>query len=261
MSQHPLINVDLNRGPRDQRFAGPTQLWQIDRIAKGNYAACYGSGTYEEVSPIEVGGRIEPLKRKYKRGAFGVVKIGENRDNQHAATGAWKFGSTKGTSIPEDFPDGSSKTLAVSEVIGYPSYRDCRGGWVMYAMGTAVFSCKTPPNAQFTENPNPTGDVRLADLTSGTDMYDHIGACESSIPNQNPLKCIQNQSNGNGHRWAAARSGHTGGVNAVMADGSGFFFADDIDLVVWRALSTRAGYHATGTPYAEAPTGEVLGSN
>lgn len=38
-----------------------------------------------------------------------------------------------------------------------------------------------------------------------------------------------------------ARSQHAGGVNAVMADGSGRFMADSIDLRVWRALGTRAG--------------------
>ena len=46
---------------------------------------------------------------------------------------------------------------------------------------------------------------------------------------------------GSGNTWAAARSDHRGGVNAIMADASGKFFADDVDLAVWRALGTRSG--------------------
>lgn len=37
------------------------------------------------------------------------------------------------------------------------------------------------------------------------------------------------------------RSLHTGGVNVVMADGSGHFMSDAVDLKVWRAMGTRAG--------------------
>jgi prepilin-type processing-associated H-X9-DG protein len=38
-----------------------------------------------------------------------------------------------------------------------------------------------------------------------------------------------------------ARSFHPGGVQVAMVDGSGQSVNDDIDLLVWRALSTRAG--------------------
>lgn len=41
--------------------------------------------------------------------------------------------------------------------------------------------------------------------------------------------------------WRAARSLHVGGVNVLMADGAMRFAPDQIDLEVWRALSTRAG--------------------
>jgi prepilin-type processing-associated H-X9-DG protein len=40
---------------------------------------------------------------------------------------------------------------------------------------------------------------------------------------------------------AAARSYHTGGVNAAMSDGSVRFAANTIDQATWRALATRAG--------------------
>ena len=43
------------------------------------------------------------------------------------------------------------------------------------------------------------------------------------------------------HEKAAARSHHSGGVNAALADGSVRFFSDNINFVVWRQLGTRAG--------------------
>jgi Protein of unknown function (DUF1559) len=42
-----------------------------------------------------------------------------------------------------------------------------------------------------------------------------------------------------------ARSYHTGLVNALLMDGSTRSISDNIDLRVWRALSTRAGSEVT----------------
>ena len=39
----------------------------------------------------------------------------------------------------------------------------------------------------------------------------------------------------------AARSKHPGGVNSGMADGSTHFVSNDIDVVVWQSMGTRAG--------------------
>jgi prepilin-type processing-associated H-X9-DG protein len=38
-----------------------------------------------------------------------------------------------------------------------------------------------------------------------------------------------------------ARSGHPGGVNAALADGSVRWFSNTIAISLWRALSTRDG--------------------
>lgn len=43
------------------------------------------------------------------------------------------------------------------------------------------------------------------------------------------------------HAIIAARSFHTGGVNAAMGDGSVHFQSSNIDLLIWRALGTRDG--------------------
>ena len=41
--------------------------------------------------------------------------------------------------------------------------------------------------------------------------------------------------------WRTARSRHPGGINLLMADGSGTFIGNDIDQSAWRAMSTRTG--------------------
>ncbi len=45
-----------------------------------------------------------------------------------------------------------------------------------------------------------------------------------------------------------ARSAHPGGVQAAMADGSVHFFAETIDLIIWKGLGTRAGSEVVSVP-------------
>ena len=46
--------------------------------------------------------------------------------------------------------------------------------------------------------------------------------------------------------YNAARSRHSGGVNAMMCDGSVHFVVDDVDLATWRAASTTKGDEVYG---------------
>ena len=43
---------------------------------------------------------------------------------------------------------------------------------------------------------------------------------------------------------ATARSYHVGGVFVLLADGSTHFVSNDIDLVVWRGMTTMGGEEA-----------------
>jgi prepilin-type processing-associated H-X9-DG protein len=58
------------------------------------------------------------------------------------------------------------------------------------------------------------------------------------------MKCVQNQTDGN--LWASARSQHTGGVQAAMIDGSVRFVSDNINLLIWQSVCTRAGKETVG---------------
>ena len=130
----------------------------------------------------------------------------------------------QGTTIAE-IRDGTSNTLAVSEVIGYNHRSDGRGAWISSTAGGATFMARTAPNSR---------------------EYDNLGMCYTSIPTADIRHCTQNRSDGD--IWAAARSRHSGGVNAALCDGSARFFSDSIDLLVWRALASRAGGETVSPP-------------
>lgn len=102
----------------DDRLANGTGM---EDLARGNYAASYGSGTY---------GRADTNNPR-----IGGI-----------------FGNNSKVRI-RDVTDGTSNTIAVSELkyrltnsIG-PSHQDSRGTWAYGAMGSNIFSTRTGPNS------------------------------------------------------------------------------------------------------------------
>ena len=105
----PWNNEQLNNGTN------------MEHLARGNYAACYGKGGYGTAN--------------YQNGAIGGL-----------------FGNNSKTKLPTVF-DGLSNTLCLSELkyrqasgVG-PSYEDSRGVWTYATMGGNVFSSQTGPNS------------------------------------------------------------------------------------------------------------------
>jgi prepilin-type N-terminal cleavage/methylation domain-containing protein/prepilin-type processing-associated H-X9-DG protein len=193
--------------------------WGLDPwSAKGNYAACFGSDTYMSFQDVR------------KAGAFGVVQLRDwfkrvppPQSQDHAGMrGIWKMGWGQGTRL-EEIRDGQAYTLAVSEVLGYPSNQDARGAWVTNVPGASLFTARTGPNSL-----DP----------------DQISICDETIPLNDPdrMRCTENRKDGN--MWAAARSRHPGGVNALMCDGSLRWVGNEIDLNIWRGMATRDGGEA-----------------
>jgi prepilin-type N-terminal cleavage/methylation domain-containing protein/prepilin-type processing-associated H-X9-DG protein len=191
--------------------------FSLENLYKGNYAACFGGDTFGTAVPV---GNPNNLML----GAFQVV-----RDVKKFPVSR-RFGLGKGTRS-SDFSDGMSNTLLLSEVMTFDrnldgadethlagKNQDWRGVMLCPGIGASTFTCRTPPNST---------------------VHDTIPGCDTRIPATDLLNCVRNRDNGT--TWAAARSAHTGGVNAAMADGSVRFFSNTIAQPVWSALGTRSG--------------------
>lgn len=197
---------------------------------KGNYAGCWGSvlkkgDTYPN-GTAEPDGPYVNLDSNYlpKRGSgvFGIVMVAGwekvTQTNQHGSMrGQFKMGVGQGTKRAE-IRDGTSNTLMISEVLGYDSRLDTRGGWVLNSPGSTNFMAVHGPNSE---------------------VNDVSSMCEPSIPESDPLHCIENRADGN--VWASARSRHLNGVNVAMADASVKYVSDTVELITWQAWGTRYG--------------------
>ncbi|RLS56484.1 MAG: DUF1559 domain-containing protein [Planctomycetota bacterium] len=67
----------------------------------------------------------------------------------------------------------------------------------------------------------------------GDTIYNHYYG-----PNSRQFDCGNRSHN---YGLTAARSRHEGGVQSLLCDGSVRFTSENVDMIVWRALSTRAG--------------------
>ena len=111
------------------------------------------------------------------------------------------------------FTDGTSNTLLMSE-IGISSEGpgpDTRGDFFNDDYGCAMFMAYTTPNSIVPDQMGPYCQY----------PYKNNFPCNGSIP-----------------VFLAARSFHSGGVNALMADGSVRFAKSAVNVNTWRALST-----------------------
>ena len=123
----------------------------------------------------------------------------------------------------EGFADGTSNTLSFSEVLMHDNdaAADFRGDFINDDNQCGRFMTIDTPN-------------------SGVDEM--TGWCVNDVVNK--LPCI---SSGNGK--IAARSKHTGGVNASFCDGSIRFISNSIPLVTWQALGTMNGSEVFDSNY------------
>jgi prepilin-type N-terminal cleavage/methylation domain-containing protein/prepilin-type processing-associated H-X9-DG protein len=115
--------------------------------------------------------------------------------------------------------DGTSNTLMMAEII----------------VGLSDTDFVTHGDI-FNDDVEAAGAMFMTDLTpnSGTDlMY-------CTPPAQDPMAPCTNGSPGH----AAARSRHSGGVNALFCDGSVHFIGNNIDLNSWQALGTMSSNDA-----------------
>lgn len=197
-------------------------------VAKGNVAGNFGAGVWQNPKKVPQGlsDATEELKEELRtgppnRGFFGVVDIGQ-------PAGIGRLGSKKGT-LQSSVRDGMTKTIMISEILGYRSQADGRGAWMWSGMGGASFTALLPPNATGTGANHP--------------LYDYVrfcGAAGGSDVDQEKFQCTPATNDELG-TYAAARSEHTGGVNVVFGDKHVEFMSETVDPRIWKAFCTING--------------------
>jgi prepilin-type N-terminal cleavage/methylation domain-containing protein/prepilin-type processing-associated H-X9-DG protein len=133
----------------------------------------------------------------------------------------------------ETIVDGTSNTLLMAEVIAcVPGnnngtvVQDHRGMIFNDDYNCSMFMAYTTPNSP------------IADLVPGYCVWPY-----QNNPKCTPPNTTANVANPTGTMAAfnAARSYHSGGVNALFSDGSVKFVKDSISLTIWRAIATTRG--------------------
>ncbi len=126
---------------------------------------------------------------------------------------AGPFGTNRRTKV-KDIKDGLAHTIFLGEVLqaDHDEDFDFRGDFFNNDMGAAQFMTLYTPN-------------------TGIDST----ACGGSTPDI-PGPCVMG-----GAVFVSARSKHRGGVQTVNGDGSVHFIINEIDVAVWRGLSSMAG--------------------
>jgi prepilin-type N-terminal cleavage/methylation domain-containing protein/prepilin-type processing-associated H-X9-DG protein len=128
-----------------------------------------------------------------------------------------------------EFLDGTSHTIAGSELRAGRTDADRRGAWSLPWMGRSIYLHKNTPNS------------------SAADAF-QLHACTPVLPPEVPEVAPCETVGNNDSEHATARSWHPGGVNAVFMDGHVRFYTDSIDLTAWQALSTIRGEEVIPDP-------------
>ena len=158
----------------------------------------------------------------------------------------------------EEISDGSSNTLLFSEVKAYTPYFRNGDSAPADPPSNPRDIAGLPNDGRGTvDTIRQTGHTEWVDGRSHHSSFTSVFTPNTLVPLTNGLVTLDvdwtsHQEGRDGEddpiaTYAAVttRSFHAGGVNVTRADGSTQFFNDNIDLITWRALSTRNGGEVT----------------
>jgi prepilin-type N-terminal cleavage/methylation domain-containing protein len=173
--------------------------------------------------------------RPWARGNYGA-NLGREMyewQTQHRSTpsskkGAMGFGSG---SRFADFTDGTSNSVMVWEIRVGANSQDPRGTWALGRFGASlVGGCDV----------GTTGLADCSGINAKDNFADDVDGCTNS-PNIG-LGCAFDRGDGE----VAPRSMHTGGVHALLGDGSVRFISENLDYTIHRNLNSIGGAEVLG---------------
>jgi prepilin-type N-terminal cleavage/methylation domain-containing protein len=225
LSRHTVMKTFLcpsDGGPNTNEI-GTTDYGMI----RGNYRACTGSGDM-------YGNKTDTSGGPWGVGVCGVVPFQTTDPSGKIfnTTGP----RTAGVALSA-ISDGSSNTVLLSEALSPDSSAGWGGpiGSILYGnMGGGLFTTTITPNSTSPDRP-----IGPCPVNQGITSYK--APCVSLGGNAWWTRSAVGA-------YVGARSKHTGGVNAALADGSVHFVSDGIDLTTWRALGTRANGEVIALP-------------
>jgi len=142
-----------------------------------------------------------------------------------------------------DISDGTSNTALMSESLQGPGGSPPSGALPANSPLRQTLYTSISPSTKMDEatcassmNWQTDRDSKWADGDVYCSIYDHHWP-----PNASQWDCISGT-----YSWRAARSGHAGGVNLLLADGSVRFVPNSVNLDTWRALGSRNGSEVVG---------------
>jgi prepilin-type N-terminal cleavage/methylation domain-containing protein len=152
------------------------------------------------------------------------------------------------------FVDGTSQTLLSSEVKAWQPYRR-NGGPSSTTLPSSLTDATTitQSGAEFKDTGHtewPDGRVHHSGFTVTLSPNSKVMTTNAGTSHVTDYNSWQEGKNGNAgqptYAIVTSRSHHTGIVHAGMLDGSVRSISENIDLLVWRALGTRAGGEVVG---------------
>jgi prepilin-type processing-associated H-X9-DG protein len=192
--------------------------------ARGNYAACVGSGNIYGTLPSSVTQTTPPVGP----GMFAV--------HQGLAANAVSLPNRRKLTI-QGVGDGSSNTIMLAERLSttVSGWGGNPGDITLGNIGAGLFCTLNPPN------------TTVADLLRGNGDGDAAVCPQNrSDPAYKPPCAWAGSTMSNSH--AAAFSKHSGGVNVALGDGSVKFVSNNINIGIWRAVGTANGGEVASLP-------------
>ena len=164
-------------------------------------------------------------------------------------TGDGAFGPNRGYR-PADFTDGMSNTLGMSEVKASTNRVDGTPNTTTYPTPPAPpasvaeilgYPLGTFNPASFTHVEWVDGKVHETGFTTAFAPNTKVNYSSGGTAYDVDIVLAREPNLGDTYAAVTARSFHTGGVNALLMDGSVRTFNDSIAVTTWRALGTRSG--------------------